>query len=115
MHKEGTVAVLNALANPIRLGIACRLAAREGTTHSREAQMFANLSQPTMSHHFSILVKAGVLVESPKGTRKYYSLNTLYIAELGINLRKMNSATEVEDLSSVAPMVRRVPRVKARS
>ncbi len=52
-----------------------------------------NLSQPTLSHHFSKLEKAKVVTSQKQGTEKFYILNKNFIKNCGINyslLEKMN-------------------------
>ena len=49
----------------------------------------SELSQPAMSHHFSKLVSAGVVLEEKAGTHKAYKLNQDLLEQIGINLKKL--------------------------
>jgi hypothetical protein len=42
-----------------------------------------------MSHHFGILVKAGVLVEHKDGKQKFYELNTALLEACAIDPDKL--------------------------
>ncbi len=66
---------LKALADPTRLRLISIVAASEG----QEACVCdltdpVGLSQPTVSHHLKILVDAGFLIRTKRGTWSYYSL-----------------------------------------
>lgn len=66
---------LKALADPARLRVLSLVAASEG-----EEACVCNLteplglSQPTVSHHLKVLVDAGFLTRSKRGTWAYYRL-----------------------------------------
>jgi ArsR family transcriptional regulator, arsenate/arsenite/antimonite-responsive transcriptional repressor len=66
---------LKALADPVRLRLVSIVAASEG----KEACVCdliepVGLSQPTVSHHLKILMEAGFLSRSKRGTWAYYRL-----------------------------------------
>ncbi|GAA1507866.1 ArsR family transcriptional regulator [Agromyces terreus] len=66
---------LKALADPTRLRLVSMVAASEGA----EACVCdliepVGLSQPTVSHHLKILMEAGFLTRSKRGTWAYYKL-----------------------------------------
>jgi len=66
---------LKALADPTRLRLLSLVAASEG----QEACVCdliepVGLSQPTVSHHLKILMDAGFLTRSKRGTWAYYAL-----------------------------------------
>jgi ArsR family transcriptional regulator len=63
-HHE--VAVLRALADPVRWAIVRRVAAHEGLT-SAELDRSLTLSKSTISHHLRLLTDAGVLVVTRRG------------------------------------------------
>jgi DNA-binding transcriptional ArsR family regulator len=65
------VAVLHALADPIRLQIARVLF--DGEEHV-QADFPADVAQSTLSHHMKRLRQAGVAWSRPEGTRCYVSL-----------------------------------------
>jgi ArsR family transcriptional regulator len=67
--------VLKALADPVRLRLLSMIAAHEG----REACVCdltepLGLTQPTVSHHLKVLMDAGFLTRSKRGTWAYYAL-----------------------------------------
>ena len=67
--------VLKALADPVRLRLVSMIAAHEGG----EACVCdltdpLGLSQPTVSHHLKVLMDAGFLTRSKRGTWAYYAL-----------------------------------------
>lgn len=74
---------LKALADPTRLRLVSIVAASEG----REACVCdliepVGLSQPTVSHHLKILMEAGFLTRSKRGTWAYYTLVPGALGEL---------------------------------
>lgn len=74
---------LKALADPTRLRLVSIVAASEG----REACVCdliepVGLSQPTVSHHLKILMEAGFLTRSKRGTWAYYALVPGALGEL---------------------------------
>jgi DNA-binding transcriptional ArsR family regulator len=69
-------AVLNCLADPIRLSIVAQLA----VTDDLECGTFeVPVTKSTLTHHFRVLREAGVIATTKRGTR---SLNRLRRAEL---------------------------------
>lgn len=89
------VTILKALADETRLGMLRAIASR-GTSVSGcdivgSCQKISQMSQPTLSHHFSKLVEAGVLLEEKTGTSKSYRLNDSLLAEAGIDITKLIS------------------------
>jgi DNA-binding transcriptional ArsR family regulator len=93
MERKRTIEVLKALADETRIGIVRKLAqAKEPVGGCDIVQSCASrmaLSQPAMSHHFGKLVDAGVIVETKSGTSKLYTLNTKYLASMGIDVTKL--------------------------
>jgi ArsR family transcriptional regulator len=76
--------VLKALADPVRL----RLVSIIGTAESGEVcacdlPALVERSQPTVSHHLSLLVKAGVLEREQRGKWAWFRLRPERLAELG--------------------------------
>lgn len=66
---------LKAIAEPTRLRLLSLIAAHEG----QEACVCdltepVNLSQPTVSHHLKILVEAGLLVRTKRGSWAFYAV-----------------------------------------
>ncbi|MEJ3405983.1 metalloregulator ArsR/SmtB family transcription factor [Rathayibacter sp. YIM 133350] len=74
-NAENTALLFKALADPTRLRLLSIVAASEG----EEACVCdltdpIGLSQPTISHHLKILMDAGFLTRSKRGTWAYYAL-----------------------------------------
>lgn len=66
---------LKALADPARLRLVSIVAASEGSEACVcDLTEPLGLSQPTVSHHLKVLVDAGFLSRSKRGTWSYYSL-----------------------------------------
>ena len=93
MSNNLTVNALKALADPTRLSLLSKIATEnEPVLTCSLIGSCANalsLSQPTMSHHLSKLVQAGVLLEQKKAKQKAYVLNTELLNKLGINITKL--------------------------
>jgi ArsR family transcriptional regulator, arsenate/arsenite/antimonite-responsive transcriptional repressor len=80
------VAVYKALSDETRLSIV-QTVAFVGKCGTGECVKNLDLSQPTLSHHIKILIKANILsVEKIKTTKKY-SLNKIYLEKLGIEIK----------------------------
>ncbi len=62
---------LSALGDPVRLAIVRTLS--DGGEH-QVSEMQVEVSQSTLSHHFTTLRKAGVVFIRPEGTRCWHSL-----------------------------------------
>lgn len=88
-----TIAVLKSLADDTRLSIVRQLAQNSCEESSSsivsECATSLQLSQPTMSHHFSKLVSSGVLIERKSGTEKFYQLNYNLLVTIGIDPSKL--------------------------
>ena len=68
-------AVLKALADPARLRLLSMVAAHEGGEACVcDLTEPLGLSQPTVSHHLKVLVDAGFLTRSKRGTWAYFAL-----------------------------------------
>ena len=92
MTKIQTVELLKALADETRLGIVRKLVRSSGTAKSSDICACASvthLSQPAMSHHFSKLVDAGVLLEHKQGTEKIYTINHAALSKVGVDITKL--------------------------
>lgn len=93
MAPENTINILKSLADETRLSIVRKLVSEGCEVRSSEivasCASFHNLSQPTMSHHFSLLVRAGVISERKTGTEKIYTLNHQQLEKIGIDPRKL--------------------------
>ena len=72
-----TLKSLRALADPTRREILALLSRREMTA-GELADRFAS-TWPTMSHHFSVLKDAGLVLSRREGQQIRYSLNTTVV------------------------------------
>jgi len=66
--------VLQALADPVRLGIVRQLAACGDDGELRCGAIEVPVTKSTASHHFKTLLAAGIIAERGEGTRKYFHL-----------------------------------------
>jgi ArsR family transcriptional regulator, arsenate/arsenite/antimonite-responsive transcriptional repressor len=67
--------VLKALADPVRLRLVSMIAAHDGGEACVcDLTEPLGLAQPTVSHHLKVLVDAGFLTRSKRGTWAYYAL-----------------------------------------
>lgn len=73
---------LKALAHPVRLGIAARLAEEPDTCACDFAEVFG-VSQPTVSQHLKVLREAGLVTTRRRGTQICYSLDPAAVREIG--------------------------------
>ena len=88
MHDD-KVQIFKALADQTRLDIVRKLAKKPSDTAScGEVSTCSSLSQPAMSHHFSKLKEAGVIIEYKNGTEKIYKLNIDLLNSVGLNPNK---------------------------
>lgn len=66
---------LKAVADPARLRLISMVAAHEGGEACVcDLTEPLDLSQPTVSHHLKVLVDAGILTRSKRGTWAYYAI-----------------------------------------
>ena len=71
----GLATVLKALADPVRLRIVSMIAAQDGGEACVcDLTEPLGLTQPTVSHHLKVLMNAGFLARSKRGTWAYYAL-----------------------------------------
>lgn len=93
MEQKQLVEVLKALGDETRLNIVNKLTQADDCVSScdivESCASFLNLSQPTMSHHFSKLVDAGVLIEEKHGTSKKYRVDSDYLQSIGVDVSKI--------------------------
>ncbi len=73
MKRDADVLLLQALADPTRLGIVRQLASEESVC-ACDLTACCDLAQPTVSHHLRVLREAGVVEGERRGTWVYYSL-----------------------------------------
>lgn len=88
-----SVKILKALADDVRLGLVRKLASEPEPQLTcdiiNSCTELTALSQPTVSHHISKLVDAGILVEGKRAQHKVYSLNTDSLESVGIDITKL--------------------------
>ena len=89
MHNEQTTSIFKALADDTRLGIVRQLACDEEGQHCAKVRDSSSLSQPTISHHLSKLVEAGLVFESKQGKEKIYKLNKELFFAHGIDVDRI--------------------------
>lgn len=91
MERNHSVEILKALADETRLSMVRKIAKDVEPTPGCELSTSCTqkLSQPTMSHHVNILVKAGILSVEKRGTQKVYSLERGLLDSAGIDINKL--------------------------
>ena len=67
------IALLAALADPVRLSFVRQLAENDGVCACDFSEC-CTVSQPTISHHLKVLREAGVVISERRGTNIVYSL-----------------------------------------
>ena len=80
--------IFQALGNKTRLDIVKLILATKEISCQGIMQNF-NLSQPTMSHHFGLLLNSGVINVRKNGVRHFYRVDTKKLKSLGINVVKL--------------------------
>lgn len=76
MQDDEFADVMRALGHPVRLSILRILAERRSDCCCTDVTEALPLAQSTVSQHIKVLLDAGLVARSPKGTRNCYSLNT---------------------------------------
>lgn len=89
MTDDTRLKVFKALADPTRLELLHTLIAEGGESSCGRASSCSSLSQPALSHHFSKLVDAGVLIDHKDGSQKYYQVNYDLLRTVGIDPTKL--------------------------
>lgn len=82
---EDLAGAMKALSDPNRLSILIFLA-RHGERNGTEVGEAIPLSQPTISHHLGVLVRAKFVVRAKRGVFHYFSLNPEAPSRLGRTL-----------------------------
>ncbi len=85
---EQTFKIFKALSDKTRLSIAVFLAKNQETACSKFSESF-KLSQPTLSHHFSKLLEAGVILERKEGVSHFYRINHELLKKAGVDLKNI--------------------------
>jgi DNA-binding transcriptional ArsR family regulator len=73
-EKTSVLTVLRALSDPVRLEIVRQLAACPDERGMTCGSLQLPVSKTTASHHFKVLVAAGITAEREDGNRKYMHL-----------------------------------------
>lgn len=85
---EALAGVLKALADPVRLRIVSMIASSDtGERCACELPEALDRSQPTVSHHLSLLVSAGVLEREQRGKWAWYRLRPQQLEAIASLLR----------------------------
>jgi ArsR family transcriptional regulator len=74
MKTDPELALLEAIADPVRLSIVRQLASEPNATCACDFTECCTVSQPTVSHHLRVLRQAGVVTTERRGTYIYYRL-----------------------------------------
>lgn len=74
MSTDPDVALLQALADPVRLSIVRQLASASDQICACDFTECCTVSQPTVSHHLKVLRQSGVVTTERRGTYIYYRL-----------------------------------------
>lgn len=80
--------LFKALSDETRMEIV-RLILKKGEICNQTAAKYFTLSQPTLSHHFNILVSSQLLTERKDGTWRFYLLNKPFLEKVGLPIEKM--------------------------
>jgi ArsR family transcriptional regulator len=76
--------VLKALADPVRLRLVSIIASAEsGEVCACDLPALVDRTQPTVSHHLSMLVKAGVLEREQRGKWAWFRVRHSRLVEVG--------------------------------
>lgn len=81
--------IFKILSDKTRLEIVEFLSSKKEGSCSDLSKRFKDLSQPTISHHFNILVKSGIINVRKEGTSHFYSLNRGSLKKMGIDVSKL--------------------------
>ena len=79
-YQQNTRRIITALAEPARQDIYERLATRPQAVGELAAQL--PISRPAVSQHLKILKEAGLVIETPVGTRRIYRLDPRGLAAM---------------------------------
>ena len=82
------IKILDALSDPTRVEIV-RDFLNGHTGICPEIKEKTGKSQPTLSHHIGKLKDADILIETKKGVNCYYKVNTKFLIDRGIDVKKL--------------------------
>ena len=86
-YSTATQRALSALAEPARQNIYERLASRPQAVGELAAQL--PISRPAVSQHLKVLKEAGLVTETPHGTRRIYRIDPRGLAAMRDWLNQM--------------------------
>lgn len=84
------VPLFKAMGDETRMDILRYLLVKKEMSCQQLMKKFS-LSQPTLSHHFNKLIRAGIINARKEGTLWFYSLNKKFLNKSGININKIAS------------------------
>ncbi|MBI2051999.1 helix-turn-helix transcriptional regulator [Candidatus Roizmanbacteria bacterium] len=79
--------IFKALSDPTRVSIVRKLLSEKEVSCQMLRTQFS-LSQPALSHHFNKLIDANIITVRKNGTSHFYSINKIYLKNLGIDIQK---------------------------
>lgn len=83
---KNSFSVFKTLGDETRLLITLKLFKKGEMSCKQVSESFKDLSQPTISHHFKVLEKAGIISVRKEGTSNFYSLNKETLKKSGVDL-----------------------------
>lgn len=90
---ENLARVLKALADPARLQLLSHIASSDEAVCACDLNDVVGLAQPTVSHHLTTLVKAGILTREKRGVWAYYAVVPGALGALADVLRHAGTPT----------------------
>jgi DNA-binding transcriptional ArsR family regulator len=102
-------AVLHALSDPVRLGIATALAAEGG--ERRCGSFPVEVAKSTLTHHFRVLREAGVIAQRQDGTARLSRLRTDELEQRfpGVLASILGAAATEPDVPAIAAPLAAAP------
>jgi ArsR family transcriptional regulator, arsenate/arsenite/antimonite-responsive transcriptional repressor len=97
-NEPDVVALLRALAHPIRLGIMRELAERPETCACDFTELFT-VSQPTISIHLKVLREAGLVRTRRRGNQICYSIDPQAIRQIEAAMAGLTAAQVIREIA----------------
>ena len=85
MNTVKATSIFKALSDRTRIDV-LKIIHRKGEISCQDLSKSFDLSQPALSHHFSKLIKAEVILARKVGAAHFYKLNAPLFRQLGINM-----------------------------
>jgi len=89
---QGKANDLKAIADPYRLQIIALLSADDELTCNEIMYGLQRITQPTVSHHLSYLVEAGVIIREKRGVFSFFTLNEPRLEEIVNGIEEIQHA-----------------------